>query len=55
MYNTITMEILFTIEPRSMLVFYFPLCMTKVISISSNYKYPFQSLTFFCIVVNVHS
>lgn len=34
------MEILFTIEPRSMLIFYFPLCMTKVISISSDYKYP---------------
>lgn len=39
-YNIMTMEILFTIEPRSVLVFYFPLCMTKVISISSNYKYP---------------
>lgn len=39
-YNTITMEILFTIKPRSMLIFYFPLCMTKVISISSDYKYP---------------
>lgn len=34
------MEILFTIEPRSMLIFCFPLCMTKVISISSDYKYP---------------